>query len=255
MTVRKIIYFGIALILASFIVIFGYQKYGNLGGVANEPMADNSGVSTSTSGVSTSTFVLRANPNLSIKDNAWNVLQKYLEFAKNHNILGVKNLSYQLSESCKNPSKGSAAEKDCFMRMDTVYYFGTQFKKNEFKNIWSDEKQIILTSDLVREENKDAIFLSRGIIYFVIDGAGNIKLLKFNDSEGVSMPKEGRTVEEIDNYLQKRMLDEDKDGIEDEIERCEGQPESCVKTDSKNRDTDGDGFWDGVETQFYSAKK
>lgn len=178
---------------------------------------------------------------------AWGVLQNYLEAAKNHDIERLKSLSYQVSESCQS----AATSTDCNTKMDTVYFFGSGMQKRDFKNIWSDSKQIILSTDLKREENENMIGFSRAIVYFIIDDNGSIKLLKFSDSKGVSMNKEGRTIEEIDTYLQKRMHDEDMDGMEDEIEECLGQPVECVKTDPKNRDADEDGYWDGVQAQFY----
>jgi len=189
----------------------------------------------------------------SLKDRAWLVLQEYLKAAKEHDIEKIKTLSYQIGESCNNYNQTASSTDDCNDRMDTVHYFGNNLKRGNFKNTWSDSKQIILTTDLKREENETAIFLSRAIIYFIIDEDGNIKLLKFNDSKGVSMLKEDRSVEEIDAYNQKRMVDTDKDGLEDEVEECLGQSEPCVKTDPKNRDTDSDGFWDGIQAQFIKS--
>src|SRR6185436_11905371 len=144
---------------------------------------------------------------------------------------------YQISDICNDKTQESA----CFGRMDNVAYFGENLKKEEFTNIWSDGKQMIMTTDLKRDENETMIGYSKGIIYYAYD-KGIIKLLKFNDSKGVSMPKAGRTVEEINDFLQKRMEDKDQDGIEDEIESCIGQGEDCIKTDPEKRDTDRDGF-------------
>ena len=206
----------ILIVVLAVLVFFGYQKYG----VFSE------------------------------KDRAWLVLQDYLKAAKEYDIEKVKMLSYQIGSSCNNYNQNASTTKDCNDRMDTVYYFGSNFKKSDFKNAWSDSKQIILSSNLKREENDTLVGLSKAIIYFIIDAEGKIKVLKFNDSVGMSISKENRGEEEINIYLSKVMADEDKDGMLDEIELCIGQPETCTKTDPKNRDSDNNGFWDGVEAQF-----
>ncbi|MEK7117870.1 MAG: hypothetical protein AAB861_03805, partial [Patescibacteria group bacterium] len=102
-----------------------------------------------------------------------------------------------------------------------------------------------------REENENLVGLSKAIIYFIINENGKIKLLKFNDSIGMSISKENRSMEEINNYLNKVMADDDQDGMLDDVEQCFGQEKLCIKTDPQNRDSDGDGFWDGVQAQFY----
>ena len=232
---KKYILIVVSLIVLGFL---GYKYLPKEASLTNELTATSTSETASTTGSISGQI-------LSEKDRAWTVLERYLEASKKHDLKTLTELSYQLSDACKDKEQ----EAECFNRMDSVSYFGSNLKKEDMKNIWSDSKQIILTSDLRREDDKDIIGYSKSIIYFVYD-KGVIKLLKFNDSKGVSMPKEGRTVEEINDYLQKRMEDTDQDGIEDEIESCIDQGESCVKTDPKKRDTDKDGFWDGVEAQF-----
>ena len=185
------------------------------------------------------------------KDRAWLVLEQYLRAAKKHEVETIKQLSYQIGDSCAKYGQTASSTEDCDRRMDTVAFFGSTLKKSDFKNMWSDSKQIILTTELERMDNATLASLSKAIIYFVVDKNGTIKLLKFNDSVGISIMKENRSMEEIDGYLNKVMADEDLDGKLDEIELCIGQPEICIKTDPKQRDTDGDGFWDGTEAQFY----
>ena len=214
---KKKVVFMTVIIALIVLVVLGYQRYG--------------------------TF--------SEKDRAWLVLQSYLKAAKGHNTEKVKSLSYQIGEACDNYNKNTSSTDDCNARMDTVYYLGKDLKKDDFKNVWSDSKQIILTTELKREENENLVGLSKAIIYFIINENGKIKLLKFNDSIGMSISKENRSMEEINNYLNKVMADDDQDGMLDDVEQCFGQEKSCIKTDPQNRDSDGDGFWDGVQAQFY----
>lgn len=241
MTYKKPVFILFSIIILVLIGL-GYYKYGK---VSNTTYV---GEDQSITPTPESAVITTPNNNLSLKDKAWKVLEEYLVAAKNYNLAEIKRLSYQISDVCKDPSK----TKECNTRMATVYYFGSNLKKDDLKNVWSDSKQIILSSNLHREEDKDTISYNKAIVYFVVDENDQIKLLKFNDSKGVSMPKEGRAVEEIESYLKKRMTDDDQDGIEDEIESCIGQqPESCKQTDPKKRDSNGNGFWDGIDAQFY----
>lgn len=188
----------------------------------------------------------------SIKDKSWAVLQKYVEFAKNKNIEGVKSLSYQLTDSCKNYST-EEEKKDCDARMSTVAFFGGAFAKKDFVHIWSDNRQIILATDFRIEENEEAISKTRSMIYFVID-SGVIKVLKFDPAKGSIMKKTSEiTKEERDRKLLEFTTDADMDGIEDYLEKCLSisQDSSCIKTDPTKKDSDGDGFWDGIEALFY----
>lgn len=212
---KKIIFVMVVVVLGM-LAVLGYQKYGIF----------------------------------SEKDRAWLVLQDYLKTAEKHDIKKVKALSYQIGKSCDNYNKNASSTDDCNARMDTVAFFGANLKKSDFKYVWSDAKQIILTTELKREENENLVGLSKAIIYFVISTDGKIKLLKFNDSIGVSISKENRGAKEINTYLNKIMADLDQDGMLDDVEQCFGQDVNCVKTDPQNRDSDGDGFWDGVQAQF-----
>lgn len=53
--------------------------------------------------------------------------------------------------------------------------------------------------------------------------------------------------------LTKYTEDKDEDGMEDYLEEClsSSQDETCIKSDTNNKDGDGDGFWDGIEALFY----
>ncbi|MDO8569272.1 MAG: hypothetical protein Q7R89_00565 [bacterium] len=77
------------------------------------------------------------------KREAWTTFQNYLEFARTHNLSGIRSLSYQISATCSDSSK----EKECFALMDSVYAIASPFKLSEFKYIQSDERQIIMYTD------------------------------------------------------------------------------------------------------------
>lgn len=185
------------------------------------------------------------------KDKAWNVLEKYLKAAKEHDIKSVSKISYQLTDSCKKYST-ETDKADCDAKMDTVAYFGSTFNYNDFTEVWSDSKQIILATDFRYEENDSAVSRSRGIIYFVIDQDG-IKILSFNHAKGSIIQKGEASKEELTDRLIRFTEDNDKDGKEDYLEEClsVSQDSACKLTDPKVRDSDGNGFWDGTEALFY----
>ena len=185
-----------------------------------------------------------------LNHQAWTVLQTYLNFAHTHNLPGLKTVSYQLSEACTDPKQID----DCYKLMDTVYVFGSQFKEADFKNMWADSKQIILFTDLVKDtSDPESIGYTRGVIYFTRDSSG-IKLLSFNPAYGDYVSTKGKDAATVEQQLQALLKDTDQDGLLDADESCV-RPTLfiCNKTDPKKRDTNGNGWWDGVEGLFYKA--
>jgi len=78
-----------------------------------------------------------------LKAEAWTIFQNYLNFAKNHDLAGIRSLSHQISATCNDPLK----EKECFTLMDSVYSFASAYKLNDFKHIQADGRQIIMSTD------------------------------------------------------------------------------------------------------------
>ena len=122
---------------------------------------------------------------ISAKGRAWNALQDYLNAARSHDLERLATLSHQLSEACKEP----VATDDCNTRMDTVYNFGSPFKRENFVHTWSDPHQIILASDWVLEETEELSARTRSIIYFTVQD-GQIKLLSFKPAQGTFIVKD-----------------------------------------------------------------
>ncbi len=140
---------------------------------------------------------------------AWSTFQDYLKFAKNHDIEGVKSLSYQLSEVCANP----ATRADCETRMDSVYAIAHGFRLEDFKNVFYDEKQIILATDYMDlGAGADPI---KVVLYFVKDDKSQPKVLGIRFCFGT-----------------------------------EDANHTCVITDPAKRDADNDGWWDDIEEFF-----
>ncbi|MEK7175912.1 MAG: hypothetical protein AAB695_00875, partial [Patescibacteria group bacterium] len=98
-----------------------------------------------------------------IKTEAWNVFERYLEFAKNHDLTGLKALSHQTSGACADP----AQEETCFALMDGIYKIGKTFDRSGFKYKAADARQIIMYTNGP----------NRTFLYFTIDPESNPKVL------------------------------------------------------------------------------
>ncbi|MFH1473182.1 MAG: hypothetical protein ABIF06_02115 [bacterium] len=187
-----------------------------------------------------------------LAEKAWNIFQGYLRGAHEHDLPGIRVLSHQISDTCNDP----AQEETCYYLMDSVYTLGSSFEKNVFTHIWSDEKQIILATDYkqVDDEQAEVRGLTRAMLYFTLDKNGNPKVLSFNNISGVFLRKTELDDEVINTRLQEMVADTDEDGLSDEAELCLStnfSSRECVKSDPEIRDTNGDGWWDGIEIFFY----
>lgn len=188
------------------------------------------------------------------KDVAWAVFQKYLSYNKDKNLEGVKSVVYKVAPVCED----SKTRIDCEARMGSAYSYGSALKKEDFTNVWNDEKQIILSTDFWLESAKDLDQYGRfrSILFFVKGADNNWKLLSFSPYAGGAVNKGAASQEEIDSRLIIYTEDNDKDGMADYEEECLNKPNdsTCIKTSPKLRDTDGDGLWDSVEALMNSMK-
>ncbi|NLE07492.1 MAG: hypothetical protein GX627_02705 [Parcubacteria group bacterium] len=192
--------------------------------------------------------------NVDNQDMAWQVFQKYLSYNKIQDLEGVKNIVYKVSPVCENEETLA----DCKTRMSNAYAYGSALKKEDFVNVWSDEKQIILATDFWTESIPalDQYGRFRSLIFLIKDDDGEWKLLSFSPTAGGVTAKGSATEEEINERIVRYTEDNDQDGRPDYEEEClsvkEGQV--CIATDPKLRDTDGDGFWDGVQVLIEAMK-
>lgn len=185
---------------------------------------------------------------LGLRDAAWNVFQSYLNATKKHDLALLTKYSYQLSPTCKDPSKA----RDCEELMESAYLFGKEFKDTDFNHIAYDAKQVIIFSDYHSQLAGESPSRMREIIHFVRDNE-SIKILAFSPFQGAFII---RTPEMATSTIQARLtnlvIDTDGDTLSDDEENCIGQTVAadCVKTDPNKKDTDNDGFWDSTEAHF-----
>lgn len=242
-------------IVAVIIIIFAINNFSKKSAVSttqdNTPSTPTDIFATNTSKNSTGSSRFK-NPVNSVAHQAWLVLQDYLEAAKNHDIVGIKNLSHQLSSSCQDITSEENKNK-CFDLMDNVYQIGITLKESDYINVWSDSKQIILFTDSTKTEDENTLASSVALLYFTVDSKDNPKILGMNPYKEVFVKKGSLSKAEVENNLKLLLKDTDKDGVGDQDENCTSPMSSkdCQKTDPLKRDTDGDGYWDGIEALFY----
>jgi hypothetical protein len=238
---NKILYI-IAIIIVVFISFFIFKK------VSFAPKAEIPEENIATTTVEkTGTSTPIKTKEISIKDTAWAVFQKYLAYNKEKNLDGVKSIVFKVNPVCAD----KVASEDCKNRMDSAYQYGSALKKEDFKNVWSDEKQIILATNFWTESSTDLDEYGRfrSIMFFIKGSDGQWKLLSFSPTKGNATNKGAASQKEIDDRLVRYTEDKDQDGIADYAEEClQTQDKStCIVTSPKLRDTDGNGLWDGVQ--------
>jgi hypothetical protein len=183
-----------------------------------------------------------------VAEKAWATFLSYRQAVKNHDLSALMQVVYTVSDACKDPKQFT----ECKTRMDKAAEETKDFTRSEFKNVWYDNKQIILSTDWHVEQTDVALAEARKVIYFVIDSIGTPKVLFFTQPEELvySFLDPNTTKEKLITRLQERIIDTDMDGISNEVETCTYQsadPKTCVKTDPNNKDSNGNGWWDSIE--------
>lgn len=180
----------------------------------------------------------------SVRHDAWTVFQEYLAAAKRHDLGTLTRHSYQLSPQCTDPR----LKNQCPVLMDDVYKFFSPFTEQDFSTVWWDDKQIILSTDARVSTTSGAEWVTRSFLYFAVKG-GDIKVLYGNPAKTWYIDT---TIPGNQEKIQAALTDSDQDGVEDGREMCTTIKIDCTYTDPHKRDTNDDGWWDGIEIYFNS---
>lgn len=191
------------------------------------------------------------NADISAFDQSFSALESYLAAAKEHDLEGVKSISYQLSDTCKDESKRA----ECETLMDNVAYFGQAFVRENMHLLGRDKKQVILAADYVINTEGEVPSATRPIAYFVIVDE-KVKLLSFNPFQGAFFFRGEAATSTVIERLEASIKDTDGDAVPDKTEECKDNESdtSCVPTNPKKKDSDRDGWWDSIEALFYSSE-
>lgn len=184
------------------------------------------------------------------KTEAWTVFGRYLAFNKDLDLDGVKSVVHKVAAVCNT----AEPTDECKTRMTSAYSYGSEMNQADFVNVWNDGRQVILATDFWTEKSEDMNFYGRfrSLIIFIRGSDGKLRLLNFSPLKGGSTSLDSADSAELDERLIIWTEDKDQDGLADYEEECLHKPndKSCVKTDPKKRDTNGDGWWDGVNALF-----
>jgi hypothetical protein len=185
-----------------------------------------------------------------VRLRAWSAFSSYVLANKNHSADQAAALSRKLSDACKDKDM----ETECFARMDYIVELTKDWKSEDFVNILFDKKQAVLSTDfkLVNQDVPDEAFyqFERSRIFFTRDDNGNPKITGLNPGEVWSIKKdpditnETKALEKLDEMV----ADKDQDALPDSYETCDDPSDTkCEGTSPNLRDTDADGWWDGLE--------
>src|SRR3989338_7966247 len=171
----------------------------------------------------------------------------FLSSEKNHDINGINSASFKAFDC------GTATVGACSSIMDFLYRAQSVLIKSDFVNKWEDGKQIIFSSKPMKTDTATSKGYKVSFIYFVKEAtSGTVRLLavKPNVRFSYDTVNTDLTTSQIEKELQNMMFDSDLDGLTDLEENCEGAKQiekTCSTTDKDKRDSNGNGWWDGVE--------
>ncbi len=181
---------------------------------------------------------------ISETDELWSVFEELNSALKNADVKAYNSVSY-------TPIPSDQVEQ--FSKIAPFLYLQSKdMKEADFVNKWKDDKQAIYSTIPKRFDDADSYSYNQSLIFFIKEKDSSWKVLSLNLEKGSSILKKGtnNTPAQIEQSLQEMIIDSDKDGIADQDEVCGGAEQynsKCVKTDKNNRDTNGNGWWDGIE--------
>lgn len=135
--IKKEIIVIIALVAAGFIFVTGDRNF------QIDRSAKTNDVTISLPSFEFPSLDIQGPDDTQIANEAWNTLQKYLGFAVNHDLAGIRSLSHQISPTCEDLTK----QQECFALMDNVYAIANDLEQESFKYIQRDARQVVMYTD------------------------------------------------------------------------------------------------------------
>ena len=196
------------------LVVVGLAFWGNLGLSSKEVPTQSKILEFPSLGFSLDAFNILKVPGYSdpVGDEAFSVFSQYLVFAENHDREGIRTTNHQISEACADESR----REECYQNMDNFYRFTSHLKREDFTEVYADDRQVVLATDTMdMRDTPLRVSEGRAVLYFTRDSEGNPKML------GVKFCKPGEVF-----------------------------TADCFETDPQKRDLDGNGWWDQIEVLF-----
>ena len=156
-------------------------------------------------------------------DEEWEVYLEFLSAIDNKDLDKLNSIGYANYSECFDYFN----ETECWELMGGMNELvGVIPSKENVTTVWKDNKQTILQANTLEGSVQ---------VLLVKDSAGEIKISKIENPAS-----------------NENSADSDKDGRSDNDEDCSAikyasLPDQCIETDIDDRDSDNDGWWDGIE--------
>jgi len=147
-----------------------------------------------------------------------------------YNSINAKQITCDINTvTCKDKIK---AQLDVYENID----------QNDYVYGWEDARQAILSTDMYKMTVRGNTYYAKDFLYFYINKDGKRSILAYHTSSL-----------ETNSSVEAKLLftDTDYDSLGTVREKCETpykNDPTCFVSDPSIRDTDGDGWWDGLET-------
>lgn len=168
----------------------------------------------------------------------WQLFEIYKTAIKNRDKNSADSVTYNKPDECQDTTV-------CNELYDWYYKELNRYSEADFVVKQIDDKQAILNTELKKRDG-NYIEYEKFYLYFIKSG-NEYKLVTARSSTwGSSM--EVSVAENVKNAIA-LSVDSDNDGLTDSDENCVISS-FCNKTNPFNRDSDGDGLWDGIEHEL-----
>ncbi len=208
-------------------------------GTDENGVATNNGTRNNVAGSNNGPIAPAGTSSVDFNKDPWAAFENYRTFVKEGDA--SKQTPYVQYSSDVCTTKAACA---------TLYTSIQNINKASYSNKWEDSRQIVYSTQIQRSDTPSLKTFTIKYAFFLRDAKGGVKFLGFKEnSRSVTKVNTDATDSKLSADLELAMADLDKDAQLDSVEKCEGDA-SCVRTDPTKRDTDGDGYWDGVESKI-----
>jgi len=177
----------------------------------------------------------------------WNAWDAYVTAANNKDFDALQNLSstpLDLAKDCYTMT--ATVCKDTYMQFAKEALNDNPKIEQATATVYESARQGIIVSPLLKEVNANDVTGKQQMAYFAKDNSDTWKLIRTIFASSVLSKDGTKTDDQLKADLDAKYLDTDQDGLSDAIETGTDLSENS-KTNKDLRDTDGDGWWDGME--------
>lgn len=171
--------------------------------------------------------------------------QAYRAAARSSDREAIIAVSWKVSDACS-----AELTPECADRIRAVVEATENMEASQLTVAVVDDRQAILSTPVRFFETPDAYFAEQKVAYLARKD-GTWRVAGIDPGRLWSIPRTSvMSQEEVRKRLEADILDSDRDGITDRMERCDLPPTMqwmpCTQSDPEKKDSKGDGWWDGI---------